>query len=72
VPGCRDCVVEGATGFIHAATDIKELTRVMREVSHIQITQLTEISRAARARAEELFSEDKLSNLSVNLVRAVL
>ena len=49
VPGCRDCVVDGTTGFIHAAADIRDLTRVMREVSHLQSARLAEMSRAARA-----------------------
>lgn len=57
VPGCRHAVVDGRTGFVHPARDVPALVDRMAKVVALSTARLTAMSVAARALAEERFSE---------------
>ncbi|MBK1669475.1 hypothetical protein CKO28_15660 [Rhodovibrio sodomensis] len=66
VPGCRDVVAEGETGYLVPLGDIAGLVNALRtlaEDSHLR----ARFGAAARTRAERLFSKDSIAVQTVNL-----
>ncbi|MEM8770215.1 MAG: glycosyltransferase family 4 protein [Pseudomonadota bacterium] len=56
-PGCVDAVMDGETGFVHPARDVKALAEKMRLILDMPQERLSEMGKAARLLAEERFSE---------------
>lgn len=60
VPGCRDAVIDGRTGLIHPPRDQAALQAAMARIATMPIEDLAAIGAAARARAEDAFSDAPL------------
>jgi glycosyltransferase involved in cell wall biosynthesis len=60
VPGCRDAVIQGQTGYLCAPQDVPALIDVMREICRATDDQLASMGRAARADAEARFSDTQV------------
>ena len=72
VPGCRDAVIHGHTGLIHAVQDINALAGAMEQVASMQPEKLAEMSRAARMLAEERFSETTVIQAYLDCLNSVI
>jgi glycosyltransferase involved in cell wall biosynthesis len=70
VPGCRDAVIAGRTGYVCAAQDIAALADAMREICRASDDELASMGRAARADAEARFSDVQLIEAIVAAARA--
>jgi glycosyltransferase involved in cell wall biosynthesis len=57
VPGCRQAVVEGETGFLHGPRDPRALAGAMERFARLAPEQAVAMGRAARRLAEARFSE---------------
>lgn len=56
VPGSREAIVAGLTGFLCAANDHAEMSATMQRVMHLSTGQLAEMAQRARERAIAEFS----------------
>ena len=71
VPGCRDAIVDGETGFLCAARDARDLARVLRPLiasSHMQ----QQMGAAARLHAEANFDVEKVTSEHLKLYATAL
>jgi glycosyltransferase involved in cell wall biosynthesis len=57
VPGCRDVVEEGVTGFLVKARDMHVLVKIMEDVIKMTESQRKEMGRNARAKVIKEYSE---------------
>ena len=60
VAGCRELVEDGVTGARCAPRDAASLAAAMERIARLPDTRLREMGRAARAKVEEAFGEDKV------------
>lgn len=60
VPGSRDVIVPGRTGFLCPADEPAEMAAAMQQVMHLSAGQRAEIGRRARERAIENFNLSKI------------
>jgi glycosyltransferase involved in cell wall biosynthesis len=58
VPGCREVVVEGKTGFLCRPRDSRSLAAAMRKFAQMPPDERQAMAAAARRRVEEKFSEN--------------
>lgn len=58
LPGCRDVVEVGVTGYLVPGRDSAALAEAMRRVCDMPDSALLKMAREARVRAERLFSEE--------------
>jgi len=72
VPGCRQSVLAGRTGWLCAPRDVSSLYCVMRQVVGMQRDVLAEMGRNARKHMEEKFSEDLVVNAYLERVRVAV
>ena len=68
VPGCRDAVIPGKTGFIYPLGNEGELLACMREIATMPLRRLIEMGHAARELAEIKFSERQVVDASLDCV----
>ena len=57
VPGCREAVVDGETGFLCRARDSRSLAEAMKRLAALSAERRKAMGVAARRRVEEKFSE---------------
>ena len=57
VPGCREAVVDGETGFLCRARDSRSLAEAMKRLAALSAERRKAMGLAARRRVEEKFSE---------------
>jgi glycosyltransferase involved in cell wall biosynthesis len=57
MPGCRDAVVHGRTGWLCPPGDVEALTRAMIDMLELRADALRRLGEAARAHVESHFSE---------------
>ena len=62
VPGCRQSVVSGVTGWLCEPRDVESLHKVMREVVAMPRDALIQAGRKAREHMEQTFNEDLVVN----------
>ena len=55
VPGCKDVVLDGVTGFLCRPRDSKDLARKMAKMLNLEIFERLEMGRNARQRALDIF-----------------
>lgn len=73
VPGCKDVVLDGVTGFLCSPRDSKDLASKMEKMLNLEIFERLEMGRNARDRALDIFdvkhiikTYKKVINLSLN------
>jgi glycosyltransferase involved in cell wall biosynthesis len=71
VPGCRDAVVPGETGYLFPANDVPALVDAMRQICRAADEQLASMGRAARADAEARFSDARLVEATIAAVQGL-
>jgi glycosyltransferase involved in cell wall biosynthesis len=59
-PGCREAIVDGVTGFLCAPRDAFSLAEAMRKIAEMGDADWIAMATAARRRAEEEFSEQRI------------
>ncbi len=62
VPGCRQSIVNGTTGWLCPPRNAESLSKLMAQVVLLPYTDLKRMSNAARMRAVEVFSEHLVIN----------
>lgn len=62
VPGCRDVVIDGETGFLCEVKNANDLTDKMEQILLMSDTQRKVMGDKARERAINVFSEDHIIN----------
>jgi glycosyltransferase involved in cell wall biosynthesis len=58
VPGCRELVEDGVSGFLCAARDGSSLAQAMKRFARLSRRETREMGRSARAMVEERYSEE--------------
>jgi glycosyltransferase involved in cell wall biosynthesis len=59
-PGCREAVEDGVTGLLCRAQDARSLANALVEISGANTERLVAMGRAARARVEARFDENRI------------
>ena len=72
VPGCREVVVDGVTGYRCAPRSADALAEAMLRVARLSIEERAAMGQRARLRAEELFSEERVSDAYVDALANLL
>jgi glycosyltransferase involved in cell wall biosynthesis len=72
VPGCRDVVEDGVTGFLCEARDAESLAEAMLAVIAKSIDQRRAMGLAGRSRVERLFAIDVVTQRYADAVNAVV
>ncbi|WP_158275570.1 glycosyltransferase family 4 protein [Maritimibacter sp. 55A14] len=70
VPGCRDAVLPGRTGWICAAKDAAALAEAMREALRTDPARLAQMGTTAREWAVEAFSDEEMARVAFELAEA--
>lgn len=68
VPGCRDAVIPGQTGYLCPPENVSALTDTMREICRTTDEELASMGQAARADAEARFSDTQLVEATIAVV----
>ncbi|MDK9704687.1 MAG: glycosyltransferase family 4 protein [Sulfuritalea sp.] len=72
VPGCRQAVVDGETGFLCRARDATALARAMQRMLLLTFEQRAKMGNAARARIRREFDEKIVVERYLDVVKAIL
>ncbi|MGH8278473.1 MAG: glycosyltransferase family 4 protein [Gammaproteobacteria bacterium] len=67
VPGCRDAVLPGVSGYLCPARDAGGLAACMRKMLDLAPQALSDMGRAGRAHVEEHFSEERVLDAYLRL-----
>ena len=57
IPGCREAVEDGVSGYLCPAKDADSLTKAMRTIAQASFAQRTEMGRAGRSLVEQRFDK---------------
>jgi glycosyltransferase involved in cell wall biosynthesis len=60
MPGCRDAILDGQTGFLCAPKDAAALAAAMERFLALPPAERAAMGHAGRRRAEEFFGEDRV------------
>lgn len=71
VPGCREVVEHGATGYLCRARDAGDLARAVAQVIGIGTRGRTELGRAGRKKMERQFGEAIVVDIYRDLIKSV-
>ena len=71
VPGCRDAVIPGQTGYLCTAEDVSSLSDAMRKICQATDEELASMGQAARADAEARFSDTQLVEATIAAIQGV-
>lgn len=72
VPGCRDAILPGRTGWLCPARDSVALAEAMRNILRTDTAVLAKMGAAAREWAMEAFSDEETARISFALAEASL
>jgi glycosyltransferase involved in cell wall biosynthesis len=70
VPGCRDVVIEGQTGFLCTARSAEALAAALEQMLRIEPAARAEMGRRARIRVERDFDEALVSSAYLDALEA--
>lgn len=69
IPGCRDIVVDNETGILCRAKSSSSLTHAIEKFLQLTAQQRIAMGAEARSRAEQLFSEQKIVDSYMKIIR---
>jgi glycosyltransferase involved in cell wall biosynthesis len=72
LPGCRDAVEHGISGYLVRPRDIADLAEHMRRMATLDRTALAMMGSAGRARIEQMFDERIVLDRYAKAIRAVI
>ena len=70
VPGCRDAVIDGMTGFLFKPKDSKDILIKMRKMISLDSKQKNDMSVKAREHMSKNFNEEKVINAYLRIVNS--
>ena len=68
IPGCREAVIDGETGFLCKPKDEESLYRVMKKFTKMNNEDRERMGKAGRKRMEELFDKRKVVNETISIL----
>ena len=71
IPGCRETVLDGKTGFLCPVKDAEGLYQQMKKVMELSDAQLEQMGRAGRAYMEERFEKSKVVRATLDILHQV-
>lgn len=71
VPGCREVIDDGVTGYLCKCGSSSSLAEAMRALAALSAEQRAEMGRLARRKAENQFSEERVTSAYVSALAAL-
>ena len=72
VPGCKDVVVDGITGFLCKPKDAKDLKIKMEKMISLPVHEREEMGKKARKRAIDIFDVKKVVAIYYEAIRSII